>query len=43
MFAGAKPKILDAAEKIMSQKGLEGSSIGELARSAGVTFKVNCC
>ena len=31
-----KTKIIDAAEEIMSQKGLEGSSITEIAKKAGV-------
>ena len=30
-------RILDAAEKIMSKKGLIDSSIAEIARTAGVT------
>ena len=33
-------KILDAAEKIMSNKGLSNSSIAEIAKNAGVTDSV---
>jgi TetR/AcrR family fatty acid metabolism transcriptional regulator len=37
MTRGTKTQILDSAEEIMSQKGLEGSSIAEIAKRAGVT------